>query len=366
MKLKDIYLLNYRNYEEFFVEFSKNKTVIVGKNAQGKTNLLEAVSYLSNLKSFRANNDREIINFGKDFFRIKGNVFKNDTDISLDVWANPPKRKVIKINDIKKTKYSEFTEVLKTVKFTVDDLLLLRGAPKDRRDWLDEAISQIYCAYSDRLSKYNRIKDQKNNLLKSLKGQSSELLSVWNEQLAMTGSNIIYLRTKYIKEILEDVKKNHFNIAGKEEELEMFYNSTVIDEPTEDIDLIAQKFFEKLQEKEKEELIRGKSLVGPHRDDIKFLINKNDAISFASQGQQRTIVLALKLSEINIIERKTFQKPILLLDDVLAELDKYRQRFLFERIEDDLQSIITTTDLNNFEQEFLKEVNIIEVNKENL
>jgi len=362
MKLKSIYLLNYRNYEEFCAEFSKNKTVIVGKNAQGKTNLLEAVSFLSNLKSFRAKSDKELINFGKDFFRIKGNVEKNDTDITLDVWANPPKKKLIKINDIKKSKFAEFTEVLKTVKFTTDDLLLLRGAPKDRRDWLDEAISQIYCAYSDRLSKYNRIKDQKNNLLKNLKGQNSELLNIWNEQLITAGSNIIYLRKKYLKEILEDVKRNHYNIAGKSEELDLKYNSTVIDDDFEDIDFIAKKFEEKLKEKESEELIRGKALVGPHRDDINFFINGNDAVSYASQGQQRTIVLSLKLAEINIIERKTQQKPILLLDDVLAELDKYRQRFLFERIEDDLQSIITTTDLNNFEKEFLSDVNIIEIN----
>lgn len=362
MILKNIYLLNYRNYDEFFVEFSKNKTVIVGKNAQGKTNLLEAVSYLSNLNSFRAKNDREIIKFGSDFFRIKGNVFKNDTDITLDVWANPPKRKIIKINDIKKSKFSEFTEVLKTVKFTVDDLLLLRGAPKDRRDWLDEAISQIYPAYSERLSKYNRIKDQKNNLLKNLKGQNSELLNIWNEQLATSGSNIIYLRLKYLKEIKEDVKNNHHNIAGKEENLDFKYNSTVIEDNIEEIDLIAQKFLEKIKEKEQEELIRGKALVGPHRDDISFFINENDAISYASQGQQRTIVLALKLAEINVIERKTLQKPILLLDDVLAELDKYRQRFLIERIQADLQSIMTTTDLNNFNDEFLKDVNIVEIN----
>ena len=241
-------------------------------------------------------------------------------------------------------------------------MLLLRGAPKDRRDWLDEAISQIYCAYSDRLSKYNRIKDQKNNLLKNLKGQNSELLNIWNEQLITAGSNIIYLRKKYLKEILEDVKRNHYNIAGKSEELDLKYNSTVIDDDFEDIDFIAKKFEEKLKEKESEELIRGKALVGPHRDDINFFINGNDAVSYASQGQQRTIVLSLKLAEINIIERKTQQKPILLLDDVLAELDKYRQRFLFERIEDDLQSIITTTDLNNFEKEFLSDVNIIEIN----
>jgi len=363
MKLKDIYLLNYRNYEEFSAEFSSNKTVIVGKNAQGKTNLLEAVSFLSNLKSFRAKADKEIICFGKDFFRIKGNIYKNDTDISLDVWANPPKRKIIKINDIKKSKFSEFTEVLKTVKFTVDDLLLLRGTPKDRRDWLDEAISQIYPAYSERLTKYNRIKDQKNNFLKQLKGNKSELLDIWNEQMINSGSNIIYLRKKYLKEILEDVKRNHYNIAGKEEELSLNYNSTVSKEEIEEIEIIAQNFKENLEEKKEEEIIRGKSLVGPHRDDINFFINNNDAVSFASQGQQRTIVLALKLAEINIIESKTFQKPILLLDDVLAELDKYRQRFLFERIEEDLQSIITTTDLNNFEEDFLSDVKVIEINK---
>ncbi|MDD3594058.1 MAG: DNA replication/repair protein RecF [Candidatus Gastranaerophilales bacterium] len=362
MILKTLKILNFRNYDELQIDFDKNKTIIVGSNARGKTNILEGVYYLSSLSSFRTSNDKEMIKFDKDFFRIRGEIFKNDTDISIEVWLNPPRKKILKVNDIKKTKSKEFQNIINTVKFTVDDLLLVRGTPKDRRSWLDSAICQVYGGYYDRLLKYNRIKDQKNNLLRKIKACAvssyEDILNVFDEQLINSGSNIIYLRKKYIKEIAPRAKEFHKNISEGKEELDIFYISSIEPESVEDI---AENFKQKTKERRQEEIIRAKTLVGPHRDDIGFCINSNNALSFSSQGQQRTIVLSLKLAELKIIEEKINEKPILLLDDVLAELDKERQKFLLDAIENDIQSIITTVDVNNFEPEFLEGVKVINI-----
>ena len=374
MFLKYLELINYRNYEENTIFFDSNKTVLIGDNAQGKTNLLEAIYYLANLSSFRSNSDKDLILWQKDFARIKCIFNKFDTDIELDVWINPPKKKLIKVNTIKKTKYSEFIGNLNVVNFGVDDLLLLRGTPEDRRKWLDSAISQIYPAYFDRLSKFNRIKNQKNKLLKSLNGNinisqnQKQTISVWDEQLAITGSNIIFLRLKYLKEIYDTAMSRHLIISSNKENLSFNYVSTILGEfSTEEKiitpDEIAEIFKEKLEENINMEILRGQSLFGPHRDDINFYINGIKAVSFASQGQQRTVVLSLKLAELDLIKQKTGETPILLLDDVLAELDTSRQNYLLESINNNIQTIITSTDVNNFMEIFLDGVKILAIDK---
>ncbi len=366
MKINKLYLLNYRNYEEVSLDFDKNKTIIVGKNATGKTNLLEAVYFLSNLSSFRTFSDNELVMFDKDFARIKGDILKNETDISLEVWINPGKRKVIKINDIKKTKFVEFKEVLSTVKFTSSDLLIMRGGKKERREWLDEAICQIYPSYSERLQKYTRIKDQKNNLLKKYKQfniQNTEVLDILNEQLSTTGSNIIFIRKKYISEIKENVKKFHSKMSEGTENLDINYSSNILDEENLSVEQIAENFKNKLEEHKEDEINSAKTLVGPHRDDIEFFINDKNCLNYSSLGQQRTVILALKLAEIEFIKEKKQEIPILLLDDVLAELDKERQNFLLSAIDENMQTIITTTDINNFDKNFLEGVEVISTEK---
>ena len=366
MKIKKLYLLNYRNYEETSLDFNKNKTIIVGKNASGKTNLLEAVYFLSNLSSFRTNSDNELVLFEKDFARIKGDIVKNETDISLEVWINPGKRKVIKVNDIKKTKFVEFKEILSTVKFTSSDLLIMRGGKKERREWLDEAICQIYPSYSERLQKYTRIKDQKNNLLKKYKQlniQNTDVLDILNEQLITTGSNIVFIRKKYISEIKENVKFFHSKMSEGVENLEIFYSSKILEDENMSVEEIAEKFKNKLEEHKEDEINSSKTLIGPHRDDIEFFINDKNCLNFSSLGQQRTVILALKLAEIEFIKEKKQEVPILLLDDVLAELDKERQNFLLSALDENMQTIITTTDINNFDKFFLEGVEVISTEK---
>ncbi|MDD3419300.1 MAG: DNA replication/repair protein RecF [Candidatus Gastranaerophilales bacterium] len=366
MFLKKLELNNFRNYKNLSIDFEKRKTLFVGKNAHGKTNILEAINYLSILKSNRIQKDSELVNWESDFCRIQGEVLKNDLDIELDVLINPPSKKIIKLNQIKKTKSADFLGNLVSVNFCVDDLMLLRGAPVDRRSWIDDCIARIYPGYQDRLQKYNKIRSHRNNLLKSLRGQSfsDEVLSVWDEQLVISGSNIVFLRLKYLNEIKETVTQKH-SIIAPDEKLDFNYVSTIFGETNDfdaySIDAIAAFYKEKMKDVRQEEIIRAKTLIGPHRDDIEFFINSKSATKYASQGQQRTIVLSLKLSEIDIIKQKIDDTPLLLLDDVLAELDKNRQNYLLTSIEDDIQTIITSTDAHGFEAEFLNDVKIFHV-----
>lgn len=358
MKLLGLELKNYRNCKELKLDFNSAKVLIIGKNAQGKTNILESIYFLSTLKSPRTSNNIELINFDAEKFELDADVIKSGTDVSLFYSYDKEKLKEIKINGVK-SRPKDFKQVLKTVLFSTSDLLLLRGNPQDRRDWLDRAISQVYPAYDDRLSKYDKIRVQKNNFLKesAKTGNLNEtLLDVYNEQLVITGSNIIYLRKKFLKEIEKIAVEKH-RIISETENLKIEYDCPFGDE----IDEIASNFTQALEERKIEEMRRCQACVGPHRDDIIFYINGNEAVKFASQGQQRTIVLALKLSELDIITEKTGDEPILLLDDVLAELDDIRQNYLLKSINPQTQTIITSVDTVLFEDEFLKDVKIYKI-----
>lgn len=361
MKLKNLQLTNYRNCKNIFLNFDSSKTLIIGKNAQGKTNILESIYFLSTLKSPRTSNNIELINFDANNVKIDAEIIKADTEINLKYLYTREKNRELRVNSLKTTP-KNFKSVLKTVLFSTADLLLLRGNPSDRRDWLDRAISQIYPAYDERLSKYDKIRIQKNNCLKDyLKtgNLNQTLLDVYNEQLAITGSNIIYLRIKFLKEIEKIAKEKHRTIS-ESEDLTIRYDCNFLNGETE-LEGIAEAFKTSISERQNEELRRGQTCVGPHRDDIVFFINQNEATKYASQGQQRTVVLALKLSELDIITTKTGDEPILLLDDVLAELDDLRQNYLLKSINQNTQTIITSVDTILFEDEFLKDVNIYKI-----
>lgn len=372
MFIKNLKLTNFRNYKDIEINFSSNKILFIGKNAQGKTNLLESIFYLSTLDSLRAKTDNELIKWNEEYCNIKAEIKKFDIDIDLEININPPNRKKLKVNGLNKNKFSEFISNITTVCFTTNDLLLLRGTPDDRRKWLDLAISQIFPAYIERLSKYNKIKTQKNNYLKNLKGNinaDTTLLDIWNEQLAITGSNIIFIRLNFLNELQKIAYIKHKQISDNET-LTIFYNSSIVDDISAsekfefNNEYILESFKKKLEEKKLEEIIRGQSIIGPHRDDISYFINNNEAKKYASQGQQRTIVLALKLAELELIKEKINTNAILLLDDVLAELDDLRQNYLLNAIGNETQTIITSVDTLHFKEEYLKNVEIFEI-KEN-
>lgn len=369
MFIKKIGIKNFRNYDDLEIEFNSNKILFIGKNAQGKTNILESVYYLSTLDSIRAKSDTELIKWGEDSCSLKAEIKKFDVDTELEIYINPPNRKKLKVNGLNKTKSSEFISNISTVSFTVNDLLLLRGSPEDRRKWLDIAISQIFPAYLERLNKYNKVRTQKNNCLKEFKGNinaDTSMLDIWNEQLAITGSNIIYIRLNFLYELQKLAKEKHKQISS-DENLSITYNSSIIgdincsEKYANGSEYILENFKQKLEEKKAEEIIRAQSIVGPHRDDISYFINNIEARKYASQGQQRTIVLSLKLGELELIKDKINTNAILLLDDVLAELDDLRQNFLLDAIGDETQTIITSVDTLHFKEQYLKDVEIFEI-----
>ena len=257
MKLKSLKLINYRNCENVELNFCDFKNLIIGKNAQGKTNILESIYFLSNLKSVRTSNNLDLIFFDKPQMEISAILEKNNTEIEMDFAYTEEKKKSFKLNKVKSTQ-KDFKQVVKTVLFSTEDLLLLRGAPEDRRKWLDRAISQIYPVYDERISKYEKIRAQKNNLLKDEKFNYS-LLQVYNEQLAIAGSNIIYLRKKFLSEIEKIAMQKHSSIS-EEEILKIYYSSTF--ELGDSVEEIAQNYKIALEENYEDERRRCQSLDG--------------------------------------------------------------------------------------------------------
>ncbi len=353
MRLKRLGLKQYRNCDNVELCFPTRKTLIIGKNAQGKTNILESIFFLSDLKSPRTSTIADLIKFHSSEFEINAQVEKNETDIELDYMYTADKKRELKVNKVKTTP-KNFKSIVKTVLFSTKDMLLLRGSPEDRRNWLDRAITQIYPAYDERLSKYDKIRIQKNNLLKN-EIIDETLYDIYNEQLVITGANIIFLRKKFLKE-LERIATEKHRVISESEDFTINYSC-----PKNEVEDISEFLKQELINRRKEEFARRQSCVGPHRDDIEFYINGADATKFASQGQQRTVVLSLKLSELEIIKEKTGFYPILLLDDVLAELDDKRQNYLLKSIDKNTQTIITSVDTILFEQEFLKDVTIYNI-----
>ena len=357
MFLNWIKLKNFRNYTNLEYNFTKRKTLFVGKNAQGKTNLLEAVYYLSALSSNKIKKDAELIKFGQNDCLISSGCTKCDIDVTLEVFINPPKNKILKVNGLKKTKSREFLRVLQVVNFSSADLMLMRGEPSDRRRWLDLAICQVYGAYYDKLAKYNKIRLQKSNFLAQFT-RNDGLLDAFNTQMSIAAANIIYLRMKFLKE-LEKIASIKHNAVSQDENLTLEYES---DLPCDcSVKELSEAILDKLVQIKEDEIRRAQCLFGPHRDDISFFINNIDAKRYASQGQQRTLVLALKLAELEIIKEKTGETPLLLLDDVLAELDNVRQNYLLNAIGDDTQTIITSVDTLAFDKEFLSDVDIVKI-----
>ena len=353
MKLKNLHIENFRNCDDLCLDLDFDKVIIIGKNAQGKTNILESIYFLSTLKSPRTSNIKDFVQFGKENFSLECELEKADTSVELAIDYSLNKTKNLKLNGLRTTA-KNYRSVLNTVLFSTKDLLLLRGTPQDRRDWLDTAISQIYPAHDERMSKYNKIRIQKNNLLKENEINQT-LLDVFNEQLAVVGANIIFVRQKFLSELRKHALDTYSGISTNEQfSFEYSFKHFEIDD-------IANSLRLELEERRAEEIARHQSCVGPHRDDIAFYLDGIDATKFASQGQHRTIVLALKLAEINLIIEKNGYSPVLLLDDVLAELDDLRQNYLLKSISKNTQTIITSVDTLLFEEEFLRNVKIYNI-----
>lgn len=339
MIIKSIELSNFRNYEHLDITFDECTNILYGDNAQGKTNILEAAYVSGTTKSHKGSRDKEMIRFNETESHIKTIVEKNEKEYQIDIHLKKNKTKGIAINKVPIKKASELFGILNIIFFSPEDLNIIKNGPAERRRFIDAELCQLDKIYLSDLTNYNKILNQRNKLLKDLYYHPGlkETLPVWDMQLVNYGKKIISRRNQFIMELNELVHEIHYKISGGREEMVIKYEPNIEDIFFED---------ELIRAKEKD-LKYGQTSVGPHRDDLKISVGDIDVRKFGSQGQQRSCALSLKLSEIKLVEQTIHDKPILLLDDVLSELDHNRQNYLLQAI-DDTQTIITCTGLDDF------------------
>ena len=364
MYLRTLQLRYFRNYTEQLINFQAQKTIILGNNAQGKSNLLEAIELLSALKSHRNPKDRDLINEGCDSGKIIGNVRRLYNDHQLGITFRASGRRTIELNQEILRRQLDFLGALNAVQFSSNDLELVKGSPEYRRHWLDMLLVQLEPVYSSILQQYQKILKQRNALLKNMKEPSNDFLDsslqLWNQQLVQVGSRVIRRRARVIERLAPLAMNWHRKIASDKETLEIKYLAN-IDSGEGQAEEIQRAFFSKLEQRQTAELTLGTTLVGPHRDDLELVINQSSAKFYGSQGQQRTLVLSLKLAELQLIDQVIGEAPLLLLDDVLAELDLERQGQLLKVIQERYQTIVTSTHLNSFAEPWLKDAQILTV-----
>ena len=332
MVIKKIYLENFRNYEKQEINLNENINVFYGNNAQGKTNILEALYYSALGRSFRTNKDSELIRFGKDSSKIDILYEKNNRENEIEIVLNKSEKKIVKINGIKINKSSELLGNLNIVIFSPDDILILKQSPSLRRKFLDILISQLKPNYVHVLSEYNKVLEQRNALLKS---KNVDTIDIWNEQLADLNEKIFNYRKYYIEKIQEKLLMIHPRVTNERENIKIVYKTKFEDR---------EKFLNLLEKNLTFDLYKGYTGVGAHRDDFEIYINDNMLNIYGSQGQHRTVILSLKIAELEILKEQIGENPVLLLDDVTSELDLERIRLIFSKIQD-YQVFITCTDV---------------------
>lgn len=339
MYIKSVQLKGYRNYKDSTVYFDKGTNILYGDNAQGKTNVLESIFMCATTKSHKGSKDKEIIGFDEDEAHITLFLDKSGNEIKIDMLLRKDKAKVVAVNGSKIRKATELLGILNVVLFSPEDLSIIKDGPSERRRFIDTELCQLDGIYLYNLSKYNKIIDQRNKLIKDsyLNKELIETLNIWDMQLVSYGNLIIEKRRKFIEELNIIISEVHNKLTDGKEQLSVMYEPDVNIED-----------FEKSLIKNRDKDIKYKmTSVGPHRDDFSFIVNGIDIRKYGSQGQQRTAALSLKLSEIEIVKRLTGHTPVLLLDDVLSELDNNRQNYLLSTI-GEIQTIITCTGLDDF------------------
>ena len=339
MFVKSLELKNFRNYDNLSMTFDEDNNILYGDNAQGKTNILEAVYVCGTTKSHKGSKDKELIKLNEDEAHIRIFVNKNGIDRKIDMHLKRNKAKGVAIDGVPIKKSVELFGLINIIFFSPEDLNIIKNGPSERRRFIDMELCQIDKIYWDNLSKYNKIISQRNNLLKQINVDKSlkDTLAIWDEQLITYGKKIIERREEFICELNEIVNVIHKNLSGDLEDIKILYESNVT----------AENFAEKLFLAQDKDIILKSTSHGPHRDDISFEVNGIDIRKFGSQGQQRTVALSLKLAEIELVKNKIKDNPILLLDDVLSELDRNRQNYLLNNLKD-IQTIITCTGLEEF------------------
>ena len=367
MKVASIRLLNYRNYSNMSLKFSPNINIVLGRNAQGKTNLLEAIFTCAIGKSMRATKDNDIIKWGENNAKIELEVEKRFGKTKIEIYFLKSSKKAIRINGLPVKRIGELLGELNCVFFSPDELKLIKESPEDRRRFMDIHISQISKTYFYLLGKYEKIISSRNKTLKDYKDKKNtdledlkRMLSVYNQQLSECAAKISIFRNNFIVTLTPYSQKSHSYLTSNSENLYIEYDGSfnfenkLIEE--DKIEELKNKFIELYEKNFNKDLSLGYTTVGPHRDDIKVKINDIDVRNFCSQGQQRTAALSLKLAELEIIKLQTGEMPILILDDVLSELDINRRTRLLKFCSL-TQTFISSTD----KPERISNVNIIKI-----
>lgn len=339
MIIRSIELKNFRNYRELKLQFDEKTNIFYGDNAQGKTNILEAIYLNGTTKSHKGSKDRDMIHFGEEEGHLRTLVSKGKIEYQVDIHLKKNRTKGIAINGVPIHKASELFGIANFVFFSPEDLGIIKQGPSERRRFLDLELCQLDKVYLHNLIHYNRVLVQRNKLLKDLcvRNDLKDTLDIWDEQLAEYGKKVIRGREAFVEQLAEIVCEIHGNLTGGKEKLQVYYEKNSSEE----------ELYSKIARNRERDLKMKTSSVGPHRDDLLFLTDSVDIRKFGSQGQQRTAALSLKLSEIELVKRIIHDMPVLLLDDVLSELDQNRQNYLLNSIHD-VQTMITCTGLDEF------------------
>lgn len=339
MIVKSLELKNFRNYERLSIDFDPSTNIIYGDNAQGKTNILEAICVSGTSRSHRGSRDKDMIRFGEQEAHIRTIVEKNSSEYRIDIHLKNNHSKGIAINKVPIKKSSDLFGILNIIFFSPEDLAIIKNGPDKRRRFIDMELCQIDRVYLYNLTEYSKTLNQRNKLLKDIVFNKKLLdtLPVWDDKLAEYGSKIIKRREEFVETIAPLVSELHRQISNDREEVELFYEKNVS----------AEGMREALDFSYDNDIRLGSTTKGPHRDDMRFDLGGVDLRKFGSQGQQRTAALSLKLSEVTMMEKETGEKPVLLLDDVLSELDSNRQKDLLKSLSD-TQTLITCTGLDDF------------------
>lgn len=363
MKLTAIEIHNFRNYVNQTLKFSDGINVLLGENAQGKTNLLEAIYVLALTRSHRTNNEKELINWNSQTAQIKGVLQKRLGNVPIELDLGP-KGKRARVNHLEQAKLSTYIGQLNVILFAPEDLSIVKGSPQVRRRFMDMEFGQMSNRYLYNSAQYRKILKQRNRYLRDLhqKRQSDRVyLDVLSDQLSAYGAEIIFQRLQLLKKLENFARIIHTEISQGKEKLTFEYKTVVSKEQLGSVELIYQNLLKQFTEIKDKEIFRATTLIGPHRDDLHFVINGKEVQSFGSQGQQRTTALSVKLAEIDLMKEQTDEYPILLLDDVLSELDDFRQTHLLTAIQDKVQTFLTTTSLSGVQQELLTNPQIFKI-----
>lgn len=357
MIVKRVELSNFRNYELLKLDLDKKTNILYGKNAQGKTNVLESIYVCSTTKSHRSNKDAELIKLDSDEAHIKLYIEKNNREQRIDIHLRRNKTKGIAINGIPIKKASELFGVFNVVIFSPEDLDIIKKGPAERRKFIDMELCQLDKIYVYNLTNYNKIVIQRNKLLKDInfRPELKQTLEVWDHQLAEYGSKIIERRQKFIKEINNIMKPIHRELTGGVEDINIVYNKNCE----------AEDLLKTLEENRERDIKYKSTSAGPHKDDILFFHEDKNIRIYGSQGQQRTVALSLKLAEIELVKKLINDLPVLLLDDVLSELDSDRQNHLLKSL-DNIQTVITCTGLDEFIENRFKINKVFQVTEGNV